>query len=311
MSLTPPTNAGPTLSRLYGMPRADAVRLLETNYEVFCNAVEEVYASSPLPPVQPTSDTPTDRAIAMMAQQLRETGFTAYRGYFRDPAALEAARGVSRWVRERADHFGITTEDVFDQENDALLWKRLLPTASRASFRMTSLPPGLQPFASDPLIEKVMQLAIHNDQFHIAPALMVVDNMMPTDVHEFQWWHYDRLRDQFKMMILLDDVTPDKGPMKIVPGTHRFHPERRIMDFGMYAAGLDYGDVSFTLYNRLKDRTVELTGKAGDIFIFDTRAFHAHGRVKNGERMTATLYFNSLDTAPNRFWNDFTPDRVI
>lgn len=304
-------DTSPVLSQLYGMPRAEAIRLLETNYEVFCNAVEEVYASSPLPPVTPADDTPGERAVAMMAQQLRDAGFTAYRGYFRDEAALEAARGVSRWVRERADQLDVQDENVLDEENNVLLWQRALPGASRASFRIDALPPALQPFGGDAVLERVMQLAIHNDRFTIQPALMVVDNMRPTTVHEFQWWHYDRLRDQYKVMILLDDVTPEKGPMKIVPGTHRFHPERRIMDFGMYAAGLDYGDVSYSLYSRLRERTLELTGKAGDIFIFDTRAFHAHGRCSAGERMTATLYYNGLDTAPNRFWNDFAPGRTI
>lgn len=297
-----------TLDQLYAMDRSEAIALLRRDYSVFCSAVQEVYERYALPPIEPDDDSHSERIVTIMARQLRESGLTVCRGYFKDPEQLERMRQLSRQVRERADTLDVTSEQVLDQQLQAMLWPRMMQGRnSRASFAASNLPPVAQSICWDPLFEVVMQRAIGNRTRRIIPAVMVVDNLLPSTAYEFQWWHYDRLRDQYKVMVLLDKVGPENGPMQIVPRTHRFQQDRRIIDFACYAAGSDYGDLGYSLYTRYKPQTLQLTGEAGDIVIFDTRCFHAHGRPDQGERMTSTIYYNGLDTPLNRFWDDFTP----
>ena len=301
-----------TLDRLYAMERSEAIALLQRDYVVFCEAVQEVYERNVLPPIVPDDDSNGERIVTIMAQQLRDTGVVKCRNYFTDPDKLEAMRALSRKVRQRSEELGVTTEEKLDPTRDAMLWPRTMQGRNaRASFSAGNLPEAARPFVYDGLFEVIMQRALGNREDRILPAVMIVDNLLPSTAYEFQWWHYDRLRDQYKVMILLDKVGPENGPMQIVPRTHRFQQDRRMIDFACYAGGSDYGDLSYALYSRYKPQTMQLTGEPGDIYIFDTRCFHAHGRPDAGERMTATIYYNALNTPLNRFWDDFTPPGVV
>lgn len=301
-----------TLDQLYAMERRDAIALLQRDYVVFCNAVQEIYERHVPAPIVPADDSAGERVVSLMAQQLRDTGLTAYRGYFRDPEQLAEMRALSRKVRQRSEELGVTTEQVIDRDLHCMLWPRTMQGRNaRASFSAADVPVAARPFIYDGLFEVIMQRALGNTQDRILPAFLIVDNLLSSTAYEFQWWHYDRLRDQYKVMILLDKVGPENGPMQIVPRTHRFQQDRRMIDFASYAGGSDYGDLGYALYSRYKPQTVKLTGEPGDIFIFDTRCYHAHGRPDAGERMTATIYYNSLNTPLNRFWDDFTPEGMV
>jgi hypothetical protein len=300
-----------TLEQLYAMPRSTAIATLQTRYDVFCDAMQEVLTAQPLPPITPADDSPNEQMVCRMAQELREQGYTFFRGCFSDEAALDQARKFARIVKARADHFAVADEPHLDQEMGGLLWARKMAGCNtRVSFAANRMPPLLAPFCGNSTIEAVMQRAIAcNDP--IAARVVVVDNLQPSTEYEFQWWHFDRIRDQYKAMILLNEVDVENGPMKIVPGTHKWIDKRHMLDFASYAGGQDYGDLSHALSSSYRQQTVLVTGRPGDVVIFDTRAFHAHGRPARGERLTSTIYFNGLNTALNRYLTDFNPPGQI
>jgi hypothetical protein len=110
----------------------------------------------------------------------------------------------------------------------------------------------------------------------------------------YQGLHRDfsaqRPGDTVNALAFLDDYGPDNGATRIVPGSHRIVPDE---------APFDLGDES---------RSVQLSGSAGDILVFDANLVHAGSLNPSGGRRRSLLigYFaeplhaTHLKTAPLR-----------
>jgi ectoine hydroxylase-related dioxygenase (phytanoyl-CoA dioxygenase family) len=72
------------------------------------------------------------------------------------------------------------------------------------------------------------------------PSAVVPENVIRTTAYEYQWWHIDRVFEQAKVMILASDVGERNGPMKIIPGSHRFEGSRRTIEFSYFREGADF-----------------------------------------------------------------------
>jgi hypothetical protein len=57
-------------------------------------------------------------------------------------------------------------------------------------------------------------------------------------------------------------------------------------DYEAYGCEPGYG-----VYNNFNCQLVKACGKAGDVIIFDTNVFHAHGRPTKNRRLTSTIYY--------------------
>ena len=96
--------------------------------------------------------------------------------------------------------------------------------------------------------------------------------------------------DMANALVYFDDYGPENGATRIVPGSHR--PERGEPPF-------DFNDES---------RSVQLSGAAGDILVFDVDLVHAGSLNSSGARRRAilisyfsqSLYASHLETADLR-----------
>ena len=98
----------------------------------------------------------------------------------------------------------------------------------------------------------------------------------PINSSQFDW-HHDIEDRQLKLMILLSDVGDQDQYMAYVPGSHdTYHPYSQFLKNKL---DIDY----FRSYvNRIE--IMKLTGKAGDMFIFDTNGMHRGYRSKGRVR---------------------------
>jgi ectoine hydroxylase-related dioxygenase (phytanoyl-CoA dioxygenase family) len=108
-------------------------------------------------------------------------------------------------------------------------------------------------------------------------------------------------------MVLASEVSRHNGPMKLIPRSHRFEGPRRLIDFGYFREGVDFSDVPISLIKKHRTSIELCTGKPGDAIFFNTSVFHAVGRADEGERLTATVYFQKISTPRNDFLNSIHP----
>ena len=105
--------------------------------------------------------------------------------------------------------------------------------------------------------------------------------------------------DKVSVLAYFDDYSPENGATRIVPGSHR--PARGEPPF-------DFNDES---------RSVQLTGSAGDILVFDVDLVHAGSLNRNGARRRSILvgyfaeplYSSHLETVKLRSIRMDTADR--
>lgn len=88
-------------------------------------------------------------------------------------------------------------------------------------------------------------------------------------LHRDMWGH--RPGDTATVMAYFDDYGPDNGATRLIPGTHRFEPGE---------TPFDYGD---------ETGCIQVSGKAGDILVFDVDLVHAASRNPSGARRRSVL----------------------
>ncbi|SMX41675.1 phytanoyl-CoA dioxygenase family protein [Maliponia aquimaris] len=133
------------------------------------------------------------------------------------------------------------------------------------------------------------------------------------------WAFYPATNDSLLAFgLMLEDVTPENGPLMVIPGSHR-GPVLSHHVNGVFAGAIDPDDTLFE-----KERIVTLTGKAGDMTVHHVRLLH--GSAPNlSDRARKILFYEcaAADAWPllggssyihslgqRRFWADFQ-DRMI
>ena len=108
-------------------------------------------------------------------------------------------------------------------------------------------------------------------------------------------WHQDFTFDPHSnddcvtAMLFLDDITPDIGPARVVPGSHRGPL------YSLWHEGIFTGAVSGEIAAQCEQKAVECLGPAGSLCLMHTRALHASS--KNLTRRPRTLYIATLTAA--------------
>ena len=117
-----------------------------------------------------------------------------------------------------------------------------------------------------------------------------------------KYWHIDNLKDQMKVMIILDDVKENDGPFTYVAKSHnliekyknRYHQMYKMV--GFKTTPCNHFEEEFLYSNNIQSALL----KKGDVVIFDTRIHHtATFPYNEGERKNIVLYFDSLPTVRN------------
>ena len=111
-------------------------------------------------------------------------------------------------------------------------------------------------------------------------------------------WHVDSWRHGLKVMLLLSDVEIKNGPMVVIKKSNKLFCNcmnfyNKISSFLRCIPNFNSNHLQYNssdIYN--KENIVELKGKAGDLFIVDTRMLHRAGVMKNGEREVLWNYFS-------------------
>lgn len=94
-------------------------------------------------------------------------------------------------------------------------------------------------------------------------------------------------------LLLLDDLTPENGPLRVAPGSHR-EGQRSLWHDGVFTGQVGADDGA-----ALEPRLVSLTGNAGDVCLMHTSL--VHGSLANGSDDRRALYisvYTAADAAP-------------
>ncbi|MFJ2538729.1 MULTISPECIES: phytanoyl-CoA dioxygenase family protein [unclassified Pseudomonas] len=131
----------------------------------------------------------------------------------------------------------------------------------------------------DPTIQAVCRLppllAVAGELIAQRFFLAQVEGREPLAGNGYQPLHRDlsaqRPGDMVNALAFFDDYGPENGATRIVPGSHRPEPE---------PSPLDFNDES---------RSVQLSGGAGDILVFDADLVHAGSLNLSGARRRSVL----------------------
>jgi hypothetical protein len=241
-----------------------------------------------------------------MVNELRQNGMAIWRGLFADPDLLDQLRpslneGFSRWeaiFREKED----SCEDVFDEETQCMYrrgTKEYFESDSRT--RVYYQPPRdhtlIQKMRDDPRIREV---ACRYYQLELVPnSTVLAETLSPSPIGDS--WHFDRIRDQLKVMILLSDVGPEHGPMRYKLGTHQKPPPKVDHFFyQLFRVGSDYSYVSPPIGDRAPGEDRLALGRVGDCIFFDTTGLHSGTRCQTGARHALVLFYDQIPSLRNR-----------
>tara|TARA_A100001234_G_C12606968_1_gene377623 strand:- start:206 stop:892 length:687 start_codon:yes stop_codon:yes gene_type:complete len=120
-------------------------------------------------------------------------------------------------------------------------------------------------------------------------------------------WHYDSFTKQFKVFLLLDEVTIENGCMQIIPRTGGFFKLRKAFQNGfIFHFRHIFSKLKRQAYSSISDKKIEqlintgykvrsLTGEAGQIIFVDTASLiHRASPCKSGKRYLLACYYKKV-----------------
>jgi ectoine hydroxylase-related dioxygenase (phytanoyl-CoA dioxygenase family) len=154
----------------------------------------------------------------------------------------------------------------------------------------------LQDLFSDLRINQVGRKAYRS---HCFKSYLLFEKLIPSKVEDK--WHVDGISDQFKVMLLLEDVGPDNGPLFFKPDSKKFlKTNLKPILFSTFAFGRDWGCYPHpNIINKIDSPTIKMTGKAGDAIFFDTLHIHRGSACIKNSR-TTLVYAMGVESYKNQ-----------
>ena len=147
-------------------------------------------------------------------------------------------------------------------------------------------------FCFNPALLAMVNLYLGKPSFVSRGVIVRYPPAPSSDQRAFNW-HHDMEDKRLKIMVLLTDIGPDDQFMSYVAGSHRlFHP---LEMFRQNSYPLDYCKAQLG-----EIRIVNSTGKAGDIFLFDSNG--SHRAVRNATGALRDAFFVEFATNQSQVW---------
>jgi hypothetical protein len=273
--------------------------VLSANRPLFLRAYDGWDRRRVAPP--PAADSRADRVLA----DLRRDGFARWAGFF-------SAGEVAALSRE-------FTGVLDERETPPDAWKRVVGAdASDGRARAFAdcrskddLPPACARLFDDPRLTSVVRR--YYDGVNTWCRSIMIERLSLTPNPGA--WHFDKIFDQVKAMILLSDVEPEHGPIRYKLGTHRDRPS--FVNLFLHESfkrgainGLDYAYPPQPLIEKLPHESVLGCGRAGDVLLFDTLGLHTGTTCRRGERRVIVAAYNAQTPRNNRLYQLLFPDRA-
>ncbi len=208
----------------------------------------------------------------------RDNGYLVLEGHI--PADdLAPVRAALRRIVDGARGL-VASDDVYDLEGSHR------PDAPRV--RRIKLPHRVDP-AFDALVRSAAILAPVRDL--VGPSLRLHNsklNLKSADYGAAVEWHQDWAfyphtnDDVLAVGVMLDDVGPDNGPLKVLPGSHR-GPVHDHHAGGRFCGAIDPAGLNL-------DRAVALTGPAGSVSVHHVRTVHGSDLNRSARDRALLLY---------------------
>ena len=134
---------------------------------------------------------------------------------------------------------------------------------------------------------------------HCFKSYLLFEKLIPSKVEDK--WHVDGILDQFKVMLLLEDVGADNGPLFFKPDTKKFlKTDLKPILYNTFAFGRDWGCYPHpNIINKIDSPIIKMTGKAGDAIFFDTLHIHRGSACIEDSRTTLT-YAMGVESCKNQ-----------
>jgi len=152
--------------------------------------------------------------------------------------------------------------------------------------------PDLIEFCFNPALQTIVNLYLGQPSFVSRGVIVRYPSSQSSNQRAFNW-HHDMEDKRLKIMVLLTDIGPDDQYMSYVAGSHRlFHP---LEMFQQNSYPLDYCKTHLD-----EVRVVNSTGKAGDVFLFDSNG--SHRAVRKPEGALRDAFFVEFATNQSQVW---------
>ena len=241
----------------------------------------------------------SDERIGPAVQALERDGMLRVEGFIEPERLRRLQRDFNRFVRRLrvARLFGLKRYGHYDEREHWRPRHRAYVTNDAICHSAALLELCYDPFL----------LALANGHLRKPAHVKRVLGMryLPSDalVSEQFGWHHDMEDRQLKAMILLTDVGEDDQPMSYVRGSHNvFHPYSRFL-----TNRLEFDYVRTYLP---EIEIVKLTGRAGDVFLFDSNGMHRGNRSRGRVRDAFFVEFTADRNMTNVWGSEIRRDRL-
>ena len=215
-----------------------------------------------------------------IVREYQDNGYVVLPGFFDGDSIAELRRVVDDFVEVAAklDQSDANFDVITETGSPSAVVRRIKnPDAMHASFRA---------FARDPKIVELLQALLGADvRLEVGKI-----NFKPAGGHAAIAWHQDypfsplTNDDSAAVGIFIDDVTPENGPLMVVPGSHR----QAILDH--HSDGCFVGRIDTANHPIDPAETATVVGPAGSISVHHCRTLHSSG--PNHSDAERRIYFN-------------------
>lgn len=271
------------------------------------NHLYKALESIPAEPMRKTYnfDDATSLELNRVSSELRDLGISVWpKFYSKDKISAlknlaDSCLNKARiWLKSASDDFSIKEDNELGCEHmgskDSLRTGRTRTRfLSKRSEHNNSL---VNELFSDLRINQVGRLLYGAHAFN---SYFLFERLQPSSISDC--WHIDGILDQYKAMILLEDVGEESGPMFFKPATKGLlNKELKPLLHTTFAYGRSWG--CYPMYKIVDDlgiQTYKGTGRAGDAIFFDTQNIHRGSICKQGHRLGLVSYLG-VETAKNQ-----------
>lgn len=250
-------------------------------------------------------DDATSLELNRVSSELKDSGISVWPKFYSKEKisalknlANKCLNNAQTWLKSASDEFSIHKDNELGCEHmgskDSLRTGR---TRTRfLSKRSEHNNSPVNELFSDLRINQVGRLLY---DAHAFKSYFLFERLVPSNISDS--WHIDGILDQYKAMILLEDVSEKQGPMFFKPNSKSLLDNKlKPLLYTTFAHGRNWGCYPYkSIIDDLGIQTFKCTGTAGDAIFFDTLNLHRGSICKSGQRLGIVAYLG-VETARNQ-----------